>query len=635
MRRQDAKDKNDKRALVVFVVGVVLALSLLACSPSPTSPRVLFLGLDGADWQLLDTYLAAGKMPELARLVAEGRSGVLETQEPPLSPLLWTTMMTGVSPLEHGVLDFTRRDPSGALAPISSADRQVPAVWNLASAAGKKVGVFGLWATWPPEPVTGLVVSDRFLAPGSAARTPAPGFAHPASEEPWAREILAAVDRETGGVALREYLPWLSLADYAAARANPKPYAAPVSALREILVQTRTYHRLASEWVARETPELAIVYFEGTDSLGHVFAPFAPPRRPETSAAEFDRFSGVPELYFQEIDELLGDWRRLADELGATLVIASDHGFHWGDGRPAQLSSAAAATAARWHRKEGLYLVRGPGLSPGSERGRGTIDQVAATLLALLGLAPGEGLAGPPLAGVPPASGTAVDYRSGFSPIPYPNTAALDVAAEVDRLRALGYLGAAEGAGRGDGTARTAGSYNHEGLLLALRGDSRAAVRAYRQALVVDPKNVSARFNYSELLLRQGLEPDAADTLLVEAFADGLPDGAQRVRERALAYASQGNSLRAVVLLDRALESHPGDALLALQRGRYRMEGGDCAGARSDFGVAVNGFPDDPLAYASLGLARLCLGDEVGARQAFEQSLELDPDQPEIRAALR
>lgn len=153
-RRKDTngtKDKSDRRVWVVFVLGVLGVLSFLACSPS--SSPVLFLGLDGADWQHLDTYLASGKMPELARLVAEGRSGVLESREPPLSPLLWTTMMTGVSPLEHGILDFTRRDPAtGVLAPISSADRRVPAVWNMASSAGRKVGVFGLWATWPPEP---------------------------------------------------------------------------------------------------------------------------------------------------------------------------------------------------------------------------------------------------------------------------------------------------------------------------------------------------------------------------------------------------------------------------------------------------------------------------------------------------
>src|SRR3989442_1518104 len=71
---------------------------------TPSSARaVIFVGLDGADWQLLDDYIAGGAMPNLARLVREGTSGILDTIRPPLSPLIWTSMMTGVSPLDHGI----------------------------------------------------------------------------------------------------------------------------------------------------------------------------------------------------------------------------------------------------------------------------------------------------------------------------------------------------------------------------------------------------------------------------------------------------------------------------------------------------------------------------------------------------
>ena len=59
--------------------------------------RVIFIGLDGADWSLLDQYMARGVMPELAKLVETGASGSLKTLQPPLSPLVWTTMLTGTS----------------------------------------------------------------------------------------------------------------------------------------------------------------------------------------------------------------------------------------------------------------------------------------------------------------------------------------------------------------------------------------------------------------------------------------------------------------------------------------------------------------------------------------------------------
>src|SRR5439155_250809 len=82
------------------------------------------------------------------------------TQHPPLSPLVWTTMMTGVSPLEHRVLDFTRFNPvTRVREPITSDERAVPAIWNIVAARGQRAAVFGMWATYPPEP--GIVVTDR------------------------------------------------------------------------------------------------------------------------------------------------------------------------------------------------------------------------------------------------------------------------------------------------------------------------------------------------------------------------------------------------------------------------------------------------------------------------------------------
>ncbi len=137
---------------------------------------VLFVGLDGADWQLLDRYVAAGSMPNLARLVREGAGGTLRTIHPPLSPLVWTTMMTGVSPLQHGILDFTRWSPvDGRKEPVTSDERRVPAIWNMASDGGRRVAVFGLWATYPAETVRGLMVSDR-LTGRSASRPSGPIF---------------------------------------------------------------------------------------------------------------------------------------------------------------------------------------------------------------------------------------------------------------------------------------------------------------------------------------------------------------------------------------------------------------------------------------------------------------------------
>jgi hypothetical protein len=617
------------RRLLLFIV---LLLALAACRQTPTRRPVLFLGLDGADWQLLDPYLKNGVMPNLAALAKEGRTGVLTTIQPPLSPLVWTTMMTGASPLEHGILDFTRRNPeTDAEEPITRGERRVPAVWNLADLEGRDSAVFGMWATWPAEPVHGLMVADRFFSFTSKDRKPPPGIVHPADREAWARQILDRVEGETGYEDLHQYLPWLDRAAYDEAVARPDPYAHPVSALRRILVETRAYDALARSWLETETPDLTILYLQGTDTIGHVFAPYAPPRQGGISEEDFERYHRVPELYFAEVDRLLGGYRQWAADHGAVLMIASDHGFLWKDGRPQGLESAKAATAGLWHREEGIYLLHGPGIESG-ERGRGRVDQVCATLLALLGLPPGKDMAGPPLPGSPAAAGEPVDYRALWNPAPLPSLPASEGGEEeVAKLRALGYLGADSGSGKGSGS-RTPASYNNEGLLLRQAGRMDEAARAFERALALAPGQASAAWNLSELLEEK--DRNRSDDLLIRAVESGLPGGTERVLVRA----RQADPDRRLRLLDRALAVQPGALKLWLARGQARFERKECRPALSDFETAARLAPNERLAsrlaFNGVGLASLCLEDPAGAARAFRRSLEIDPAQPEIREVL-
>ncbi|MEA2560127.1 MAG: hypothetical protein QOH06_1631 [Acidobacteriota bacterium] len=576
---------------------LVFILIVLAGCHEPAAERrpVLFIGLDGADWQRLDPLMKSGAMPNLAALAREGRTGVLTTIQPPLSPLVWTTMMTGVSPLEHGILDFTRISPTGVEEPITREERRVPAIWDLAGLQGKSVAVFGMWATWPAEPVKGLMVADRFFSFTSRESQPPPGIVHPAEREAWARETLRRIERETGYDALKPYFPDLERSELLD---RPDPYAHPVTALRRILIETRAYDALARSWLKETTPDLTIIYFQGTDTIGHVFAPLSDRR--------------VPDLYFAEIDRLLGGYRKWAEEHGAVLMLASDHGFLWD--KPAQ--PMTAATAGLWHRDEGMYLLWGLGTG---ERQTGRVDQVCSTLLALLGLPPGRRIAGPPLPGAPDFHGPPVDYQ--WRPAAVQRVETTSGEEEVAKLRALGYL---ESGGRvPKGETRTAASYNNQGLLLRQEGRTDQAAHAFERAVEIAPGSASALWNLSDLL--SATDPDRSDDLLIRALEAGLADGAQRVLERARARPG---------LLDRAIAARPAEAKFRLARGQARFERQECAAALTDFEEAARLSPAEPLAQNGAGIARLCLGDPEGAARAFRRSLEIDPGQPEIRQAL-
>ena len=309
-------------------------------------------------------------MPNLARLVREGRSGILRTFQPPLSPLVWTTMMTGTSPLQHRILDFTRFNPaSGVREPITSDERLEKAVWEMAGDHGRDVAVFGMWATHPAEPVRGLMVSERLFAILKHEDTP-PGVVHPAGEQPRVLAERAKVESEVSLAALQAYLPWLTKAEFEYLEGGGDPYLHPVTMLRRILIETRLYHRLAVDWVRRAAPALTVVYFEGTDSIGHVFAAFAPPQQPGIDAKDFQRYQSVPRDYFREVDGMLGEYRALAEETGAALFIVSDHGFLWHEGRPRSSGIAGRDGRALASRRRASTCCGGRASSPTLRRAR-------------------------------------------------------------------------------------------------------------------------------------------------------------------------------------------------------------------------------------------------------------------------
>jgi tetratricopeptide (TPR) repeat protein len=622
--------------------GAPAAIPEIARAVQPGHP-VIFLGLDAADWSLLDVYIARGVMPNLARLAAEGTSGHVQTISPALSPLVWTTMMTGTSPLEHGILDFVQFDPaSGEKEPITSTERRVPAIWNMAGDAGKRAAVFGLWATFPAEAIDGLVVSDRLFTCLYKESAPPPGIVFPADREAWARDGLARAEKAASYDAVHAYLPWLGEADYNQVADSNDPYAQPVSALRRMLIETNVYGDLSQQWIREQRPDLAIVYLQSTDTIGHVFAPYAPPRQAAISQQDYDKYSSVPEQFFHALDERIGQYRDLASANGAVLMLASDHGFFWNEGRPANLSSVATASAAKWHAPQGMYVIWGPGVpaKPGHEA-QGDVQQVCATLLALMGLPPGRDVNGDPLPGATPVKGARADYAAHYRPAAAQasggaRSATADREA-VENLKSLGYIGGGESSrapAGARGTTRTAGSYNNEGVIQKERHKFPQAIEAFEKALQIEPTLASAEWNLSDVLYAMGQSLDRSDDLLVRAFGGGMPDGAKYIVGRAIAYQRNNDVARSLKLMDAAVAANGRDAELWLFRGRYRTERGDCRGASDDFQRAITLAPQNAAAYSASGLAAICLGDRAAARRALTRSLELDPAQPKVREYL-
>src|SRR3989449_3103625 len=86
----------------------------------------------------------------LKALIDSGAYGPLRSYDPMISPLLWTTMVTGVGPDVHGVADFQAIDEATRRrVPITSRFRRVKALWNILSDAGTASAFVASWASCP------------------------------------------------------------------------------------------------------------------------------------------------------------------------------------------------------------------------------------------------------------------------------------------------------------------------------------------------------------------------------------------------------------------------------------------------------------------------------------------------------
>lgn len=321
-----------------------------------SSASLLVVGLDGATLDLVWPWVAAGRLPVLGGLLARGAWGRLRSTIPSATFPAWTSLVTGVNPGRHGVLDFTERVPgSYRVRFVNGSYRRVPALWNRLAAAGRRVVVLTVPATYPPEAVPGVMVSgfDSPLATGIDG-----SFVFP-------REFHREIRREIGRV---------PFADFQEVVTGPGWHDDALARLRDG-VDRRT--RLALHCLERERPDLLMVVFGESDTVAHHFWRFHDPSSPRHAPSPFG--DAIARVY-EALDAALG---RLIDASpGSVVAVVSDHGsggasdrvvhlnrrlatcgllgFRPGTSRVARLLRAAALRAVP-HRLQGQVLRRARG----------------------------------------------------------------------------------------------------------------------------------------------------------------------------------------------------------------------------------------------------------------------------------
>ena len=271
---------------------------------TPSSHRLVVIGLDGATFDLIEPWVAAGELPNLQRLMAEGSFGPLRSVVHPFTAQAWTSMVTGCQQGKHRVFDFWERDfNTYGFRLLNASHRALPALWNLLSQAGKDVIIVNLPQTYPPEPVKGVMVSGRDTPGLGAAYT----FPHDLKDE---------LDQASA-------TPYVIVPDDWLWMQRGRPDLARAELLREIDVRfDSTRHLMDSRpW------DMTFFVVSATDGVAHFFWKYHDPTHPLYNPEEAANYGDTILEVYRRCDRRIGELlERLEAEGGCNVLVVSDHG---------------------------------------------------------------------------------------------------------------------------------------------------------------------------------------------------------------------------------------------------------------------------------------------------------------------
>lgn len=348
--------------------------------------KVLLIGWDAADWKIINPLLDAGKLPALEKLVNNGVIGNLATLNPPLSPILWTSISTGKRADKHGILDFVEPDPHGGIRPVNVTSRKTRALWNMFHNQGLKSNVVGWWPSHPAEPINGVMVSNYFEKAKGKLGEPWPLAKGTIFPEEIKKEI-SDLRVHPGEITASHILPFIPEAAKIDQEKDKR-----MAALAKIIAEASSIQAV-STWLMENTEwDFMAVYFDAIDHFCHSFMKMHPPQIKGVDDEIFNIYKNVVSGGYIFQDMMLERMIDLAGE-DTTIIIVSDHGFHSDHLRPLKLPKFHAAPALE-HSPYGMICMAGPNIIKDERIYGATLLDIAPTILNMMGMPLGKDMDG-------------------------------------------------------------------------------------------------------------------------------------------------------------------------------------------------------------------------------------------------
>ena len=352
--------------------------------------KVLLLGWDAADWKIINRLVDCGQMPAIKSIIENGVMGNISTLEPAYSPMLWTTIATGMYPDKHGILGFSEPTPDhSSIRPVSNSSRKVKALWNILTQNGYKTHVVNWWPSFPAEPVNGIYVSNMFPKVKSFKvddrQLPDDTVYPPELQNLFAHFIVHPLE-----LTVQHLQPFMPEADFTRIKIDKK-----IEVLTKQIAEAASIHAAATLALEQQEWDFAAIYWDTIDHFCHGFMNFSPPQMKGIKDEEFKLYKHVVDGAYRLMDSMLARILQLAGD-ECTVFLTSDHGFKSGDMRQRQTPNEPAGPAYH-HRNVGVFCAKGPGIKRDEIVYGASLLDITPTILTLLGLPVGEDMDGKPL----------------------------------------------------------------------------------------------------------------------------------------------------------------------------------------------------------------------------------------------
>ena len=262
--------------------------------------KIIIIGIDSGTWTVFDPLIERGHMPHLNKLRDGGCSGVLHSTKPAVTPVAWTTMMTGVNPAKHKITAWEKYTFSTNQLSFSNAkDISVETMWTYLSKLGYRVISLNMPQTFPTYKINGTMVSG-YGSPGMTADITYP------------TQFIDSIRQEIPGY---ENI----LQTKRGVLSDDDVFDDAISTTRRSFENSLRLAMLAhkkGEW------DLLLLQIQQHDNICHQLWPYLTTEFWDKDPKRAEQVFGL----FAYLDEVIGEVAALAGQPEDLVLIASDHG---------------------------------------------------------------------------------------------------------------------------------------------------------------------------------------------------------------------------------------------------------------------------------------------------------------------